>query len=169
MPASPMDKSTKVALLVIAALLLMIGLPLNDAFSIGKYKARDITCKANLHQIGLAVLSYRAAHRNQMPSGLKSLAPILGSQSVFVCPITGFNDTPPYTERSYTYRYLKQPRSGDIICWDSGTHQPDHSVFIWLNRECRNVLYADGRVGTVSEARFDSLGLRGACLTISPQ
>ena len=97
-----------------------------------------------------------------MPLGLKSLVPILGSRNVFMCPVLGIN------ERSYTYRFVSQPHGDDIICWDSGPQQPEHSVFVWLNQKSRNVLYADGSVGTVTEGQFSRLGLRGVVLMLSP-
>jgi hypothetical protein len=148
---------TKVELLVVIVVLLAIRLPFYDAVSDSPYRARDITCKSNLHQIVLAVLSYRAAHQHGMPPGLKSLLPLLGSRAVFLCPVT---------EGGYTYRFINQPHAENIICWDSNPHQPNHSIFVWLNQERRNVLYADGKVGTVSEGQFKRLRLRGVRLTL---
>ena len=154
---------------VAVALLLALGLPFYDAVCDSPYRARDMTCRANLRQIGAVLASYRAAHGGAMPPSLKSLVPTLGTQTVLLCPVSGTVASPVYTQRSYTYRRVSQSRPRNIVAWDTGPHVPGHSVFVWLNRPCRHVLYADGRVGTVPEAQFAGLGLRGACLILSHQ
>ena len=96
-----------------------------------------------------------------MPASLKILQPIMGSQSVFMCPLSGFSDAPKYTEHGYDYRLLRKPSRTDIICWDSSPHQPQHGVFLFLNRDNRNVLLANGQVLDMEEKQFRRLHLQG--------
>ena len=143
---------TTVELLVVCAIALIVLLCFGDAVSNAPEKARAASCKANLRQIGSAVISYQAGHAGRMPPTLKALLPITGSKGVFRCPYSGIG---------YDYRFLARPSGTDIICWDTRPHRPSHTVFVWLNHPNRNVLLADGQVKNMSEAEFQRLHLSG--------
>lgn len=143
---------TTAELLVMVAIALVLFLAFGDAVSNAKYNARVASCKANLNQIGLTVLSYQAAHGGKLPATLRVLLPIVSSHNVFHCPYAG---------NGYDYRFVARPEGTDVICWDSRPHQPCHSVFVWLNRPNRNVLLADGQVKNMPEAELQKLRLVG--------
>lgn len=149
---SQMSKAfTRVELLVVLGVSLTVLLIFSDAISNAKYCTRAASCKAQLHQIGLAVHTYQDTHAGKMPPTLKMLQPAMGSQSPFICPSTG----------GCEYRLLSAAHPADIIVWDSQPHQPTHSVLFFLNHPNRNVLLADGQVQNMSEEQFSSLYLAG--------
>ena len=150
---------TRVELLITATIVLGFILVFSDAIGNAKYNARAASCRANLKQIGLAVQSYQASHKGAMPTSLKILQPIMKSQSVFECVLS--SNVGSFTRRGYNYRFLAQPNSTDIICWDSSPHHPQHSVLVFKNRDNRNVLLANGQVVNVPEEQFQRLHLQG--------
>jgi hypothetical protein len=161
MQARPLTASTKAALLVGFSIGIALLLAFSDLVSNAKYNERVASCKANLRVIGLAVESYQASHSAKMPATLKALQPILKSQSPFVCPLSPSEQTFPFRQSAYDYRFLSHPKGTDIICWDSHLHLPQHTIFVWLNRPNRNVLLADGQVLNMDEVRFQQLHLQG--------
>jgi len=104
-----------------------------------------------LKQIGLAIQAHRDNHKGAMPAHLQLLLLISKSRGVFWCSLSGY----------YEYRFLEKPKNTDIICWDVEPHHPQHGVFVFLNRDNRNVLFADGEVANMEERQFQSLHLRG--------
>lgn len=142
---------TRVELIVVTAIVLTVFLTFSDLVGNAKYIGRVASCKANLRQIGLATQTYRDNHKGAMPAHLQLLLLISKSRGVFWCSLSGY----------YEYRFLEKPKNTDIICWDVKPHHPQHAVFVFLNRDNRNVLFADGEVANMEERQFQSLHLRG--------
>lgn len=145
---------TTAELLVVIAVALVLFSVFGDAVSNAKYNARASSCKANFMVIGPAMQTYQNSHSGKMPPTLKALLPIIGSKDVFVCVLSPSKQTFPFSRDAYDYRFLSKPNAKDIICWDSHPHLPQHTIFVWLNRPNRNVLYADGQVKNLPEADF---------------
>ena len=96
-----------------------------------------------------------------MPAHFQLLLPILKRRGVFSCPLSGYIGLPKYDMQGYEYRFLDKPKNTDILCWDVKPHHPQHGIFVFLNRDNRNVLFADGKVSNVEERQFRSLKLQG--------
>jgi len=152
--------STKIGLLVFGLLMLAIPAATQDFISYNKYRARAASCRAQLHQIGLAVRIYQDTHGGKMPPTLKALLPVTQSENVFVCPESGIDVTPAYTTMGYEYRLLKAPKAIDVICWDSQPHHSQSSI-LFPHHANRNVLLADGQVSNMDEVHFQQLHLQG--------
>ena len=142
---------TRVELIVVTAIVLTGFLAFSDLVGNAKYRARTSSCKANLKQIGLAIQAHRDNHKGVMPAHLQLLLLISKSRGVFWCSLTGY----------YEYRFLEKPKNTDIICWDVKPHHPQHGVFVFLNQDNRNALFADGEVANMEERQFQSLHLLG--------
>ena len=166
MQARPLPLSTKIALWLLAIVVIAMVILPGELISYEKYNARFVTCKMNLKQVGLAVQTFRSAHGGETPPTLKALLPILKSRSPFMCPLSGTEATPTYHEVAYQYRFLSKPNETDIICWDSHPHRRWQTYFVWLNRPNRNVLLADGQVRNMPEAEFQRLHLAGQNWTL---
>ena len=150
---------TKVELLVTVGIFLLVFLALDDVVKNAKYTTRTKACHKNLTRVGQVLLLYRTAYGGKMPP---SLVPLLGGPKdkwIPLCPLSG---------SGYVYRYLAKPVAGDIVCWDSHPHKPEHSVFTFLNQTNRNILTADGNVRTVSERQFQAFHLEGAKIVVQP-
>ncbi len=153
---------TRAELLVVAVIVLAVVLSFSDAVSNAKYNSRAAQCRANLKQVGLAAQSYHASHAGKLPPTLKTLLPIVKSQSPFICPDTSRTGLYPNSiEVGYDYRFLSKPRGTEVIAWDSQPHHPQHSVLFFLNHANRNVLLADGQVLNMHEVQFRQLHLQG--------
>ena len=141
----------------------MIGIvTFSDFVENAKYTAWVASCKANLKQFGLAIQTYRGNHQDAMPAHLQLLLPTLKSRGVSYALCRDTSTCRNMTGRQgYVYRFLEKPKKTDIICWDVQPHRPQHGVFVFLNRENRNVLLADGRVSNMEEGQFQRLHLQG--------
>lgn len=148
---------------------LLIALLCYDAASNAPFQGRAIICQSNLFQIGRAITTYRNEHGGKVPPDFHSLIAALRSKTALVCPLTGYVTSPVYLERSYTCRFPTRPNDSDTLCWDSGAHHPWHTVFRFMNHDSRNVLYANGKVVTLSEQQFQHLHLQGQSLIIDRQ
>lgn len=168
MPSRPLSTFTKIGLLIFVLLMFAIPAATQDFIIYNKYRARAAYCKAQLHQIGLAVRTYQDTHTGKMPPKLKALLPITQSENLFVCPESGIVATPTYTELGYNYRFLSQPRGSDVIAWDSQPHHSQNSIFFPTHAN-RNVLLADGQVRNMNEVQFQQLHLQGQTWIISRQ
>ena len=138
---------------------LLIGLPLYDAVYNSPYRARELSCRAALKQIGRARMTYSEEHGGKAVPDFRALIAALGSRTVLQCPLSG----------SYTCRLPARLGGSDAVCWDSGPHRPQHSIFLFMNGESRNLLYADGRVVTLGERQFQRLHLQGQSATTHQQ
>ncbi|MBN2211079.1 MAG: DUF1559 domain-containing protein [Sedimentisphaerales bacterium] len=107
-------------------------------------QAKMVVCANNLHQIGIAAITYHEEH-HQFPPSLQSLveAEILPAESLR-CPA----DCDKAGDGSYVYRgadlTINAPAAIMILAHDKyGNHSG-----------CRNILFADGHVTRLCEAGF---------------
>lgn len=163
MQARPLPLSTKIALWLLAIVVIAMLILPGESISYMKYNEAFATCKVNLKQIRVDIFAYQAKHAGKMPPSLKVLYPTVVSQLILVCPDSGFVNG---TEVSYDYRVLSKPSSTDVICWDSRPQQRWQTYFVWLNRPNRNVLLADGQVKNIREEEFQKLHLTGRSFVV---
>ncbi|MDD5597213.1 MAG: DUF1559 domain-containing protein, partial [Victivallaceae bacterium] len=116
-------------------------------------KARRVSCAANLKQIGLAMKMYAMDHKDKYPAGdnvagLNKLIKedYLTDISVFVCPESNTVKAAggELKEANSSYIYF-----GDFVEGD-GADIPVAFDKISNNRNVINVLYQDGRVGSLT-------------------
>ena len=122
------------AVLVVFALLAGMLLP---ALSSARGKARRTQSMNNLKQIGLGLSMFADQHGGQLPGTLDELKGIVGSERVFTDAESGEEFT--YVGTGYKWQH----RAGEAVLAYSPTE-----------RDGRNVLFSDGHVEWISEARF---------------
>ena len=128
------------------------------ALSRAREQARQVACKSNLKQIGLAIAMFANDHDANYPDKLEDLFDqYLMAKQVLHCPSTGKPKAGPGMECSYRY-VGKLPRGTDpgvIVVYDKpGNHR----------RTGRNALFCDGHVQWLTRGAFrtalrKSLGL----------
>src|SRR5271170_8075838 len=70
---------TLIELLVVIAIIGLLAAMLLPALNSAREKGRRVACAANLHQIGLAILSYSSDHDNHTPTADANAANALGN------------------------------------------------------------------------------------------
>ncbi len=87
---------TLIELVIVMGIILMVVGMLVMMTSRVRASAQSTTCLSNLRQIGQAFLTYATNHGGRLPDPLAAgqpwemaLAPILGTDNVFVCPADG--------------------------------------------------------------------------------
>jgi prepilin-type processing-associated H-X9-DG protein len=81
MPPSPARRFTLLELLTVIALITLLAALLLPALGAARAKARETTCRSNVHQIGVAIMSYVSEYRDHLP-----VAGRLGPETVFGWP-----------------------------------------------------------------------------------
>jgi hypothetical protein len=142
--------------LVMGCLLLVISLPwLAGAIQIplARSKAYLIQCHSNLKVVGLAMSMYKDDFNGQLPPSLDMLVKYVDKDLYFACPGS------PSAKGAVPYFYSPEqnPEPNDMICWDPSLHTIRHGIFGLLSTKQRNVLFADGKVRTLSEPDFQKL------------
>jgi len=110
----------------------------------GRGAARTMACANNLRNIGLAAFHYAAVNNDKTPASLDDLKPYLGGNGdPLKCPTTGKR----YHFIDHSDRTMSQIRPDTILAYELA---PGH-----MGR--RNVLFADGHVEAMPEAKFGKL------------
>lgn len=81
MPARRSRSFTLVELLTVIAVIAVLAALLLPALSTARAKARETTCRSNVHQIGIAILDYTSEYRDHLP-----VAGRLGPEPLFAWP-----------------------------------------------------------------------------------
>jgi hypothetical protein len=99
-----------------------------------------------------ALTRYRAEHSGKLPPDAAVLRHYLDREA-FVY------------HSSYTCLFGANKAAGDTpVCWDVAPHNASRRALRWKNQPYRNVLYADGRIATLTEAEFQTMRLVGESL-----
>jgi prepilin-type N-terminal cleavage/methylation domain-containing protein/prepilin-type processing-associated H-X9-DG protein len=127
-----LDAFTLIELLVVVAVIAILAALLLPALSRAKDRARTVACKSNLHQIGVALATYRTDYQKYPPSMTyvfapptifvarwdKTLLPYLANNTnIYLCPSLKPakpplpSDAPP--NPSYGFNALGTARDGD--------------------------------------------------------
>lgn len=80
---------TLAEVLITVAIILLILLLLLPVLNLARKNAQKTQCMNNLHQIGTAVLMYRADYKESFPYQLALTLPYSKSDAIYVCPTEG--------------------------------------------------------------------------------
>jgi prepilin-type processing-associated H-X9-DG protein len=142
-----------ISVLVIFAILAILAAMLLPALSKAKSRAQRINAMNNLKQIGLAVKTYALDNKDRMPNSWQDMMNELNTDKVTYDPETG---------QQFIYLGsgldLEKIHPDSVICYSPTDHGG-----------ARGVLFADGHVEQVGNAKFEQLARRGWIIQANAQ